>query len=147
MVRKQRARSTDVAGLSFRSCCADRLQWTRHPNPSRCLCSHTNTADGYPRPPRYSPSMAAAERPSPPKLLYDLMAEDRAAGFAFDDIWLDNLRIAAGKPSSSWYRVLASTRDEWRAAYERMPGPRVQRLSLDLLDDDNEGLSSGTVLA
>lgn len=93
-----------------------------------------------------SDNRGVAERPSPPKLLAELMAEDRAAGLSFDDVWLDNLLIAAGKPSSSWHTALEGTREAWRASFDNMPGPSGAVLSLDLLDDHADRVHGGAVL-
>jgi hypothetical protein len=74
----------------------------------------------------------AVERKTPPELLHELLREDRAAGFTFDDVFAENVAIAAGC-GAGWRDALMSTRSTWRDCWDNAPGPRSS-VTRDLAD-------------
>ncbi len=75
----------------------------------------------------------AVERKTPPELLRELLHEDRAAGFAFNDVFAEDATVAAGC-NSGWRKALMSTRSTWRESWDNAPGPRAG-ITRDLADD------------
>jgi hypothetical protein len=65
-----------------------------------------------------------------------MLAEDRARGFAFEDVFAEDVAYAAGC-NSGWRQALMDMESTWRAAFDREPGPTVP-LSPDLIDDSRE---------
>lgn len=84
--------------------------------------------------------MATGALRSPPELLRELLAEDRTAGFAFDDVFTENVRIAGGA-SGGWHDALVETRDAWQAAWDNAPGP-IAALSPDMTYDAREHIAA-----
>jgi hypothetical protein len=87
-----------------------------------------------------------AVRPQPAELLADMLREDRARGFAFEDVWDEDVAFAVGQ-SSGWRDALEGTREAWQASWGNAPGPRSQGLTLDLADDTREQVPASPVPA
>jgi hypothetical protein len=83
--------------------------------------------------------MPAANRLSPPELLAEMLREDRARGFGFEDVWDEDLEVALSSTSdrTSWRSALEATQDAWRSSWSNTPGRRSQ-LTPDLADDARE---------
>jgi hypothetical protein len=86
----------------------------------------------------------AAERKTPPELLTELLREDRAAGFTFEDVFAEDVAVAAGS-NSGWHEALMSTRSAWRDCWDNAPGPRSS-ITLDLADDARDAVPAGGVV-
>jgi hypothetical protein len=81
----------------------------------------------------------AGDRKTPPEQLTDLLREDRAAGYTFESVWLEDVECACRSASdrSSWRTALLGTRSAWEASWHNMPGPRSQ-VTPDLTDDSGD---------
>jgi hypothetical protein len=86
----------------------------------------------------------AVERKTPPELLAELLREDRAAGFAFDDVFAENVAVAARR-NSGWGEALMATRSTWRESWDNAPGPRSS-LTRDLTDEHRDRVPAGGVV-
>jgi hypothetical protein len=71
------------------------------------------------------------------RLLRELLAEDRAAGYSFSEAWADDFAFVARK-HPTWAVALESTRAAWAAAYtgHRGPGFGLNPSMLDHVADD-----------
>jgi len=75
-----------------------------------------------------------------------LLAEDRAAGFAFEEVVRRRRGVCGtlGKRPDSWREALLGTRRAWQACWDDQPGPRSQ-VTLDLADDTCDSVQAGGV--
>jgi hypothetical protein len=87
--------------------------------------------------------MAASADPH--KALGEMLREDRARGFTFDEVWDEDLAFAA-RHSAGWRSALEATRSAWEAAWSNMPGPGL-RLSQALGDDTRDSAPTSLLLA
>jgi hypothetical protein len=85
---------------------------------------------------------------SPLDLLRELLDEDRAAGWPFDEVYDEDCRIASGG-SSSWVRTWRDPTIEasFREAYEGSEDRSRASLSREMLIDRGEGASRAELLA
>lgn len=81
---------------------------------------------------------------SPPELLLDMLAEDRAAGYVFDDVFAEDVACAAGS-STSWREALEDTRGAWQASWDNAPGPGAP-LSPDMTYDASDRVPTSSLL-
>jgi hypothetical protein len=84
-------------------------------------------------------TIAAGARPSPPELLREMLAEDRAVGFTFEQAWTEDLEWAIRHASQrdGWREALEDTRDAYETAFHNAPGPAA-RLDLAMTYDAGE---------
>jgi hypothetical protein len=82
---------------------------------------------------------------TPPEVLAELLREDRAAGFSFDDVFEENVRLACG-PSRKWRTALEAMKGVWLANWHNEPDGRGV-LSRDLSDDTSDHSPVAVLLA
>jgi hypothetical protein len=75
---------------------------------------------------------AVADRSKPAELLAEMLREDRDRGYAFQDVWEEDLTCATAH-SAGWREALEGTRDAWRDSWHDAPGRR-SHLTLELAD-------------